>query len=345
MISVTPTPSPLHGMVHEDPSFGWDPWLNPTTDPAKVAQESASLFHGADTIAGDIGLLPLGLSMYASYVDGYGGYDQLVAAREATGAFLLSITIHGGAAHCADVQPGAMAPGQIGKWLDDTAIVDSGLIPGVPWVYTQASSMAEANKHIGGRDVIRWSAHYGFGAHVCGPSTCGWPQADWTQWADEGAEGQNIDRSVGLIVPTPTPPAPARATGIAHFSGHVNFDTGAWAIKGEPGERITWGTDNARWSAEIQVDGSDGSWDVEGLGFNAPIPTTGSPPESGPATGTASFAGTVDFDTGAWTIYGTKDASPVWGVQEWWSAVIKVDNRLGDWQIIGGPFNAPPLGG
>jgi len=48
-----------------------------------------------------------------------------------------------------------------------------------------------------GRPFIRWSAHYGLGPHVCAPAVCGYPQADWTQWAPEGAQGQNVDRSVG----------------------------------------------------------------------------------------------------------------------------------------------------
>jgi hypothetical protein len=40
------------------------------------------------------------------------------------------------------------------------------------------------------------SAHYGAGQHICGPGTCGFPQADSTQWADKGRHGQNTDLTI-----------------------------------------------------------------------------------------------------------------------------------------------------
>lgn len=332
-------------MIHADPKFGWDPWLNYQTDPAQVALEhvaATGIFYGADTIGGDIGLLPPGLSMYASYIDNYGGYNQLVAAKESSGAFLLSITIFGGAAHCADVEPGAMSVGNLPYWLDHVAVSDSNLSPSVPWVYTSAGMMSTANRYVGGRNVIRWSAHYGHGQHICGPATCGYPQADWTQWADTGAQGQNIDRSIGRVLPTPV--SQAFASGAANFSGQIVFDTGGWSIQGLPGSGIKWGTQNVRWSALLQVDGSNGSWRIQGLPFNAAIPTAGDAPLPNPATGLATFAGSINFDTGTWSIHGNAGA-PTWGDQEQWSAVIKIDNRFGDWHIIGCPYNAPPLGG
>lgn len=342
--------SKLHSLIHQDPKFGWDPWLNTETNPDTVAKEhldmiaNATIFQGADTIKGDIGLLPNGLDMYGSYIDNFGGYPQLVAARESSGAFLLSITIFGGAAHCGDIQPGAMVPPDIPRWLDQVALIDAGLDPAIPWIYTSASMMGTCNHWIGTRRVIRWSAHYGHGPHICGPSTCGFPQADWTQWDDKGAQGQNIDRSIGTVLPhLVQPPPPARAHGIANFSGHVNFDTGNWDIQGTAGQGITWGTDNVRWSAEIQVDGSNGSWDAQGMDFNAAVPTTGDDAAANPASGVANFSGSVNFDTGIWSIHGTS-GGPTWGAKENWSAIVKVDNRFGDWHIIPCEFNAPPMG-
>lgn len=334
---------------HQDPSFGWDPWLNMATDPKLVAKQhldllrAGILFHGADTIGGDINLLPGGLDMYASYIDNFKGWNELVAAKESSGAFLLSITIFGGRAHCADCEPGAMSASSLPGWYDNVALFDDGFNLSQPWVYTSASNMATVNHWMGGRSFIRFSAHYGFGSHVCGPGTCGFPQADWTQWDDKGAQGQNIDRDIGRVLPVLLPPKPTRASGVANFAGSINFDTGRWSIQGTPGNQIKWGTDNVRWSAEIQVDGSNGSWDAQGMPFNAAIPTSGSRPMANPASGVASFAGSVDFDAGIWTIHGTP-GNPSWGDQEQWSAVIKIDNRFGDWQIVGCPFNAPPMG-
>lgn len=169
--------------------------------------KAAHIYTGADTIAGDINLLPDGLDMYASYVDNFGGFGEL-AARFAKpgGPFLLSITIFGNRAVCADMEPGAMNAGDFPHWYDNVALKDNG----PPWGYTSASNMQAVIDAAGGRPFIRWSAHYGFGPHICGPATCGYPQADWTQWDDVGPQGQNFDRSIGSVLPGPQPPPPPK---------------------------------------------------------------------------------------------------------------------------------------
>lgn len=54
------------------------------------------------------------------------------------------------------------------------------------------------------------SAHYKAGKHICGPSTCGYPQADGTQWRDDapGVGGSRIDESLLVDSFFPAPPAP-----------------------------------------------------------------------------------------------------------------------------------------
>lgn len=274
-----------------DPHFGHDPWLNDTTRPAADQDHEAALksmvngdaphlvggavgstiYTGADTIGADINLLPNGLNMYASYVDNYGGYPSLVNRFGSHfNGILLSITIYGHAARCADVEPYAMVPSQLPHWLDNVALKDGGQLP---WVYTSASNMAACNNNIGGRKVIRWSAHYGFGPHVCGPRTCGWPQADWTQWADTGPQGQNYDRSVGVTMPTPIKPAPEprqNPVGIANFEGSFNTHTGAWTIKGLPGN-FQPGTKGRTAAARLTFDEAHGHWGV------TPLPWAKSP--------------------------------------------------------------------
>jgi hypothetical protein len=202
-------------------AFGMDPWIGPGQPPGTGAALDAALtepaatpriFTGADAIAGDISLLPAGLDAYMSYVDNFGGWSELVARFGKSGAFLVSITIFGNRARCADVEPGAMHASDLPHWLDDVTVKDEFL----PWVYTSAGNMAACNAQIGARKVVRWSAHYRFGAHVCGPSTCGFPQADWTQWDDRGAHGENIDRSIGLVLPSqPKPPTAEEIVAIA----------------------------------------------------------------------------------------------------------------------------------
>lgn len=212
-------PSALHQILHQDPNFGWDPWIGPgkpQTDLSLeefLAVQSQTLHVGADAIAGDIDLFPLGLDYYGSYVDNYGGWAELQAwaAIHAPNALLMSYTIFGDPALCADVEQGAMVNSDLlpGRWPDTKAWRDA---QGKFWVYTSASNFSALNQSIGNRtDVVRIAAHYGFGPHICGPGTCGWPQADWTQWDDKGSLGQNIDRLIGTYLPSaqPTPPPPA----------------------------------------------------------------------------------------------------------------------------------------
>lgn len=194
-----------------------------------------TVYTGADTIAGDINLLPPGLDVYMSYVDNFGGYKELVQRfGNTTGhPFLVSITIFGNPARCADVEQGAMHVSDLPHWLDHVALGNDSFGP--PWVYTSAGNMAAVKAAVGGRKVIYWSAHYGAGEHICGPSTCGFPQADWTQLDDHGAHGENIDRSIGTFYPTHTPPPtpPEGTVSITSFvneNGHdeygVHLDTG-----------------------------------------------------------------------------------------------------------------------
>ncbi len=173
-------------VVERPADWGLDPILNPNFGPLDLDQDTLHLatvgaaaaplrfIKMADTTKGSLGVLPGDWDAYASYIDNFGGYSDLVAAKEATGAFLLSITIFGGRARCADVEPGGMRASDLPNWLDHVGLTD-----GSPsWVYTSAGNMAACNQFIGNRHVIRWSAHYGHGWHICGPSTCGYPQAD-----------------------------------------------------------------------------------------------------------------------------------------------------------------------
>jgi hypothetical protein len=81
-------------------------------------------------------------------------------------------------------------------------------------VYTSSGNMQALLDAAGGRHFIKVGAHYGYGPHICGPHTCGYPQVDWTQWNDYGAGGQNVDQLVGSYLPgKPTPiPVPPDIT-------------------------------------------------------------------------------------------------------------------------------------
>lgn len=260
------TPSALHQDLHKDPNFGYDPWLS-ATPPASAPVVAAGTFTGADTIGADLNLLPSGLSLYGSYVDNFGGFKALQLKFKNSKAFLVSFTIFGNPALCADVETGAMHNSDLPHWIDNVAQKD---VEGHAWVYTSASNLAAAKKAAGNRKVIWFSAHYGHGPHICGPKTCGFPQASWTQWDDKGASGQNIDRSVGNYLPTaPKPPEPAGGTW--SFSGTYDPKANHFTIVGTPGKNVQFAQKKKVAKFTGTVDEHTGEWTIKRAGFLASL--------------------------------------------------------------------------
>lgn len=142
-----------------------------------------------------------GADAYAAYVDGGIGnqpnYDWIVSAFPS--ARHLSITIFGNDADAADVENGAMSPGDIPGWY--ARQVARGVSR--PVIYASVS-LAEAEivpiveALPAARAGVRlWTAHYGAGEHVCGPGSCGALSidADGTQWTSN-ALGRVLDQSL-----------------------------------------------------------------------------------------------------------------------------------------------------
>lgn len=86
-----------------------------------------------------------------------------------------------------------------------------------PVVYTSASNVAEIVRLLAAAGVMRkhiriLSAHYTGHPHICGPKTCGYPQADGTQWTNHSG-GRHLDESLlndDFFDPAPKPkPKPA----------------------------------------------------------------------------------------------------------------------------------------
>jgi hypothetical protein len=147
----------------------------------------------------DVGDLPPGADAYLGYVDGqWVTYPQIVAAFPA--AYHLSLTVFPGVvADGCDCENGALTITQAAQWAQGR------LAEGAyrPVVYMGAANMRAVNAALTARGVTRpqvrlLSAHYGAGKHICGPSTCGYPQADGTQWTDSapGLGGSLIDQSL-----------------------------------------------------------------------------------------------------------------------------------------------------
>ncbi len=148
----------------------------------------------------DVSALPPGADAYAGYVDGKFPTFTTVRRRfQGSGAHLLSIAVFvSGNADALDIEAGdatnAQAPGWVKRQLAGGAFR--------PCLYTSVSNMdalvATVNAARISRGEVRlWSAHFGQGKHICGPSTCRQTQhaCDGTQWTDV-ALGRSLDESV-----------------------------------------------------------------------------------------------------------------------------------------------------
>jgi hypothetical protein len=164
------------------------------------------------------GQFPAGAAAYAAYVDGSVGnqpnYDWVVAAFPK--AEHLSIALLAGSnADALDVESGAASASDVPGW--HARQVARGIAR--PVVYASAYTMEAQVLPVLDRSGIErpsvrlWSAHYGAGEHVCGPSSCRMtPVAmDGTQWTSS-AMGRVLDQSLllGNFFGAPAaPPTPA----------------------------------------------------------------------------------------------------------------------------------------
>ena len=155
----------------------------------------------------NVATLPSHAQADAGYVDGrWPTFTSLPPAQ-----YHLSIAVFASDnADCLDVEPGDAVNSQAPAWWRRAT--------GNHYLYTSASNVAALVSTMGRAGIPRsaykiWSAHYTFTAHICGPGTCGYPQADATQYTDNA--GGNLDVSLcaddffgAAPVPTPPPPKP-----------------------------------------------------------------------------------------------------------------------------------------
>jgi hypothetical protein len=148
----------------------------------------------------DVSALPPGADAYAGYVDGrFPTFAALERRFGGSGAHLLSIAVFAsGNAAALDIEPGdatnAQAPGWVKRQLAGGARR--------PCLYTSVSNMDALVATVTAAGISRgevrlWSAHFGQGKHICGPTTCRQTQhaCDGTQWTDV-ALGRSLDESV-----------------------------------------------------------------------------------------------------------------------------------------------------
>jgi peptidoglycan hydrolase-like protein with peptidoglycan-binding domain len=150
-------------------------WRADALMPAVPAGPTAIMYDGITASA-----VPQG-----AYVAGYfnGTFANLAAMRAGhPGATVVSITPDGArGAQFIDVEPGDAT----------AAAIPAFLAAGGTGFYTSASQLAAAIAACARAGIARssysaWSAHW-TGQHVCGPASCGYPQADGTQFASNAS--------------------------------------------------------------------------------------------------------------------------------------------------------------
>lgn len=174
---------------------------------ARVAYSlsATSVLQGQDAITA--GNLALGLPVYAGYFNGTYANLNAIRARVGTGPVILSVTPNGAnGARCIDVEPGDATPAACpGFWHNAThggGQKDTGL----PMIYTSAGDVQAVINAMTGAGIARnkyliWSAHW-IGNHICGPHTCGYPQADATQYASPGPVDLDAFYSYCFVAPS-----------------------------------------------------------------------------------------------------------------------------------------------
>lgn len=145
----------------------------------------------------------------AGYVNGrYANWPAIVAKYGRTNKYLLSIDVQGNAsagAQALDVEKGDAKIDQASGWVRSTraAGIQAKDLRVFPKVYVQESNAAQLVDAVvaGGspRDTwLLWTAHFDerFGAHICGPKSCGCTvQADATQYTNS-FDGASLDASL-----------------------------------------------------------------------------------------------------------------------------------------------------
>lgn len=151
----------------------------------------------------EVANLPPGMDAYAGYVDGWWpDYAGEVAVEH--GVPVMSIAVSPGVpAECLDIENGDATPADVPGWL----ALARPKVPH-PVLYASVSAMPDVLGVLQGAGVPRstvrlWSAHYGDGAHVCGPASCGLVRVpvDGTQWIDHGLWDESLLSAEFFAVP------------------------------------------------------------------------------------------------------------------------------------------------
>lgn len=168
----------------------------------------------------DVSLLPAA-DYYAGYADGIYANIAAIKARFPNAGILTIAVKATDVADCLDIETGDATIAQAPAWFKLS------LAKGVtkPCLYTSVSNVNDLVATMTAAGIVRtayriWSAHYGLGSHICGPTTCKETTyaCDATQFTDT-ADSKSLDESVALstfftdVTPPPLAANPTLTSG------------------------------------------------------------------------------------------------------------------------------------
>lgn len=147
--------------------------------------------------------LPAGAPAYAGYVNGlYANIDAVRARFPDAEVVTIAVNTSGKAMYL-DVEPGDASPADVPGFIKAGGI-------GFYCSASQLQACIDALKKAGidPATVRKWSAHW-IGRHICGPTTCGYPQADGTQYVSTaGWDESAVEAPAFFTAPAAPPPPP-----------------------------------------------------------------------------------------------------------------------------------------
>ena len=174
--------------------------------------------------------LPDGSDAYLGYCDGFWPTVLELRARFPHARSVTLAVFPEDDAEGLDIEQGDATVAQVYDWF--TRQQKRNVWRPVLYISAANAGSLLATMHANGfaRSSFRLlTAHYRApaGKHICGPSVCGYPQADGTQWTDSapGLHGSLIDESLldGAFFPAPPKPPPPPRPAVVTVQGDDMF--------------------------------------------------------------------------------------------------------------------------
>lgn len=257
-----PSPAPLtkawrikHGVLAPDPAPVTSAHVTERFHAAftTVAAVATTTLLGQDSVG--VTAMQSGLAVYCGYEGGTLGYrnGSYTTMPEVLRVFPGRLYVSVGR-DAIDIEPGLASPG------DGPGFVRGARPPHTskPLVYCSAGDLRSVIADLSAAGISRsaydlWSAHW-IGKHICGPSTCGYPQCDATQYASNNSFDSDIFYSYCFGPPPPPPANPVLPLSL----GALDINA-LGPVHTAQGNLNKWRTVLATKSPALAVDGSYGA--------------------------------------------------------------------------------------